>query len=500
MQEVLWKSLATGLVAIVGTLLLQYVWDAFKRCMRKDLPPGPYGLPLLGYLLSMPRDHHGVEALRKKYGNVFGLHLGSRYVVFLCDFNSVKEAFSQDALLNRPEEFPFKVHEESQGLIVINGPLWRVHRRFSLKVFKNLGMTTPVMEGHMRNELSYLIRELASCNGKPVLPTTLLTPSMSNIISALVFGRRFEYDDPERIYLDHLVEIIPALAAQVTAINFFPWLRKLFAFFRVGPCERLRDALVRREDFSDSKIHEHEETYREGYIRDYIDGFLSEMKQQQQNEYFTRNLLKGNVSNFFGAGSETVRSTMEWMLLMCAMKPELQRRVQAEIDAVLTGNQKSHILWSDRNQMPYTQAFIWETMRYRPVVPLNIMRYADADVKVGDYVIPRGSIVIASIWSVFHDKSLWEDPEVFRPERFLVENETRPLKPEQFIPFSYGKRACPGEIIAIMEAFIYFTTLLQHFTVEAPPNGPPLVFEEITGLSLRPKPQELVFRPRRLSS
>ncbi|KAH6928519.1 hypothetical protein HPB50_016856 [Hyalomma asiaticum] len=457
MQEVLWKGLATGLLALVGALLLQYVWDVFKRCVRKDLPPGPYGLPLLGYLLSMPRDHHGVEALRKKYGNVFGLHLGSRYVVFLCNFNSVKEAFSQDALLNRPEEFPFK------------------------------------------NELSYLIRELASCDGKPVLPTALLTPSMSNIISALVFGRRFEYDDPERIYLDHLIEIIPALAAQVTAINFFPWLRKLFAFFRVGPCERLRDALVRREDFSESKIHEHEETYKEGYIRDYIDGFLSEMKQQQ-NEYFTRNLLKGNVSNFFGAGSETVRSTMEWMLLMCTMKPELQRRIQAEIDAVLMGNQRSHVLWSDRNQMPYTQAFIWETMRYRPVVPLNIMRYADADVEVGGYVIPRGSIVIASIWSVFHDKCLWEDPEVFRPERFLVENETKPLKPEQFIPFSYGKRACPGEIIATMEVFLYFTTLLQHFTVEAPPDGPPLVFEEITGLSLRPKPQELVFRPRRLSS
>ncbi|KAL1419330.1 hypothetical protein MTO96_005413 [Rhipicephalus appendiculatus] len=64
-----------------------------------------------------------------------------------------------------------------------------------------------------------------------------------------------------------------------------------------------------------------------------------------------------------------------------------------------------------------------------------------------------------------------------------------------FSPF-VGKRSCPGELIANMEEFIYFTTILQHFTIEAPPDSPPLVFDEIPGLSLRPKPQELVFRPR----
>lgn len=60
--------------------------------------------------------------------------------------------------------------------------------------------------------------------------------------------------------------------------------------------------------------------------------------------------------------------------------------------------------------------------------------------KVGDYVIPKGSIVISSIWSVFHDAKFWGDPEVFRPERFLVDGGTRAEKPERFIPFSYGKR------------------------------------------------------------
>lgn len=498
MLGVFWRCIVTGLVAGVGAVVLQYLWDTLRRCLRKDLPPGPFGVPLLGYLPFMPKDgHRGVEALRQKYGNIFGVHLGSRYVVFLCDFESVKEALSQDSLLNRPEEFPFKVNEHSQGLIVLNGPLWKEQRRFSLKLFKNLGIATTAMEKHIHEELSYLLRELESVKSGRIVPTTVLTPSTSNIISALVFGRRFEYDDPERVYLDKLIEVIPALAAQVSAINFFPWLRKLFVFFRMGACEQLRDALVRREDFADSKIDFHQDTYQDGLVRDYIDGFLSEMKQQDEGcKTFTRNLLKGNVASFFGAGSETVRAAIEWLLLVSAMKPELQRRIHDEIDAVLASGQSSHISWSNRSQMPYTQAFMWETMRIKPVNPLSLMRYAAADVKVGKYVIPRGSVVIGSIWSIFYDQAYWGDPEVFRPERFLANDGTRPQKPERFIPFSYGKRACPGEVIANMETFIYFTSILQHFTVEAPPDGPKLALDEVLGISLRPKPQELLFRPR----
>ncbi|XP_075553184.1 cytochrome P450 2J4-like [Dermacentor variabilis] len=498
MLGVFWRCLVTGLIAGVGALVLQYLWDILKRCLRRDLPPGPFGVPLLGYLPFMPKDgHHGVEALRQKYGNVFGVHLGCRYVVFLCDFGSIKEALSQDSLLNRPEEFPFKVNEHSQGLIVLNGPLWKEQRRFSLKLFKNLGIATQAMEKHIHEELSYLLRELESVKSGRIVPTSVLTPSTSNIISALVFGRRFEYDDPERVYLDKLIEVIPALAAQVSAINFFPWLRKLFVFFRMGACEQLRDALVRREDFADSKIDFHQDTYQDGLVRDYIDGFLSEMKQQdERSKTFTRNLLKGNVASFFGAGSETVRAAIEWLLLMSAMKPELQRRIHAEIDVVLASGENSHISWSDRCRMPYTQAFMWETMRCKPVNPLSLMRYASTDVKVGKYVIPRGSVVIGSLWSIFYDAAYWGDPEAFRPERFLADDGTRPQKPERFIPFSYGKRACPGEVIANMETFIYFTTILQHFTVEAPPDGQNLVLDEVLGISLRPKPQELLFRPR----
>ncbi|KAL1416156.1 hypothetical protein MTO96_006422 [Rhipicephalus appendiculatus] len=167
--------------------------------------------------------HREIEALRRKYGNVFGLHFGFRYVVFLCEFESIKEALSKDALLDRAEEFPLNIHEKSQSIVVTNGPEWKEQRAFMSKTLKTL---TPTLEKRVHEEMSNLVRELASSKGKPVDITSLLTPSTSNVMTALVFGRRFEYGSPERVELDELADVIPALSVQVLAINFFPWLRR----------------------------------------------------------------------------------------------------------------------------------------------------------------------------------------------------------------------------------------------------------------------------------
>ncbi|XP_064475951.1 cytochrome P450 2J6-like [Ornithodoros turicata] len=476
------------------TLIVCLIIHEIPRLTRKGLPPGPYGLPVVGYLPFLGKDaHRDMDQLRKQYGNIFGMFLGSRFVVGLCDYPAVKEALSQDALLNRPKDIPFAMNKESQGLMVVNGPLWREQRRFSLRLFKNLGVTTQTMEQHIHDELQHLLVEFKKCEEKPVVATTYLTPSMSNIISALVFGKRFEYKDSERVYLDDLIETIPRLAAQMSAVNFFPWIRDLLLFFKVGSCEKLRHALACREDFVDSKITSHEETFEEGTVRDYIDGFLSEMKQDGSNPMFTRQVLKGNGASFFGAGSETVRTAIDWLLLVSAAYPNVQEKVQAEIAEVV--GHDGQVSWSDSRRMPYTQAVIWELLRWKPINPLNLMRQAYSDVKVGDYIIPKGSIVIACLWSLFHDPEVAQDPEVFRPERHLTDNGRKFVKPEYLIPFSYGKRSCPGEVIAVMEIFIYFTTLLQHFCVTVP-EGRTLNFNEVLGVSLRPEPQELIMRRR----
>lgn len=442
--------------------------------------------------------HRDIETLKQKYGNVFGLRLGLRYVVFLCDFGSIKEALTNDALLDRAHEFPLNVHEKSQSMILANGPRWKEQRRFTIRTFKTLISTTQALETHIHDELSSLVRELASRKGEPVATSSLLVSSTSNVMTALVYGRRFEYGSPERVELDELADVIPTLATQISSLNFFPWLRGVLSVLHIRACGKLRSAMLQRDRFSETLVGLHEKTYQDGLIRDYIDGFLSEMKRpDQEKKTFTRDVLTSNASSFFGAGSETVRSAIEWLLLTCAAKPEMQSRIRAEIDVVLgQSGQASRVLWKDRSRMPYTQAFIWETTRCEPINPFGLMRCASEDTKISGYVIPRGSVVIPSLRSIFYDDSFWEDPEVFRPERFLVDGGTRASKPERLIPFSYGKRSCPGELIANMETFIFLTTVLQHFIVQVPSSGPALAFDEALTISLNPRLQKLVFRAR----
>nr|XP_054922658.1 cytochrome P450 2J4-like [Dermacentor andersoni] len=500
-EAVMWEGVITALIVALAAPLLHYLWFSLWRMFRPDLPPGPRGLPLLGYLPFMTEyGHRDIETLKQKYGNVFGLQHGLRYVVFLCDFGSIKEALSNDSLLYRAPEFPLNVHEKSQSITLANGRRWKEQRRFTARTFKTLISTTQTLERHIHDELSNLVRELASHKGEPVAISSLLVSSTSNVITALVYGRRFEYGSPERVELDEFADGIMALAPQMSSINFFPWLRRVLSILHIGTCGRLRSALIRRDRLSETLIGLHEKTYQDGVVRDYVDAFLSEMRRpEQEKKTFTRDVLKSNASAFFGGGSETVRSAIEWLLLMCAAKPEMQDRIRAEIDVVLgQSGQGSHVLWEDRSRMPYTQAFIWEMARFEPVNPLGLMRCASEDTKVSGYVIPRGSVVVPSLRSIFYDTSFWQDPEVFRPERFLVEGGTRARKPERLIPFSYGKRSCPGEMIANMETFIFLTTILQHFIIEVPPSGPALAFEEVLTISLRPRSQELVFRARQM--
>ncbi len=83
-------------------------------------------------------------------------------------------------------------------------------------------------------------------------------------------------------------------------------------------------------------------------------------------------MLEGNINMLFGAGSATILASLEWATLILATHPNVQKKLQQEIDDII-GKERSP-KYVDRNQMPYLQAFMWELWRFRTIVPINLPR------------------------------------------------------------------------------------------------------------------------------
>ncbi|KAL3223703.1 hypothetical protein MRX96_049690 [Rhipicephalus microplus] len=206
--------------------------------------------------------------------------------------------------------------------------------------------------------------------------------------------------------------------------------------------------------------------------------------------------LEGTAINLYGASTNTVRSSILWNLYIAANDPDgHQKHLQCEIDRAVGRNRSPE--WKDRHSMPYTMASILETLRWRTLAPLSIHRAAGRDTVIGGYRIPAGTLVVPNLWSLHNDPAHWVDPSKYDPTRFLNADGTMVNeKPQAFAPFSLGRRACPGESLALMEIFLYVTMVLQKFKV-LPEQGATLSLDVQLVLVAAPNDEQgLRFIPR----
>ncbi|GIY91674.1 cytochrome P450 1A2 [Caerostris extrusa] len=138
-----------------------------------------------------------------------------------------------------------------------------------------------------------------------------------------------------------------------------------------------------------------------------------------------------------------------------------------------------------------------EAQRFGGNVPFTATRRAVEDIHINGYVIPKGTELYANLWALHNDPDYWDQPEVFRPERFLTNDGKEFIKnPKSYAPFSIGRRNCPGETIVYMEIISYFSEVIKKFEISTPPGIEP-DFNFIFGLVCRLTSQPLCFKERK---
>jgi cytochrome P450 len=157
------------------------------------------------------------------------------------------------------------------------------------------------------------------------------------------------------------------------------------------------------------------------------------------------------------------------MILLMAAHPEVQERVQQELDEVVGPSRVPSI--EDRARLVYTDATVHEMMRFIALAPLSVPHGATADTGFRGYFISQGTVVFINLYSMSHDPAVWGDPEVFRPDRFIdTSGHIKNKLLEEFLPFSIGRRRCFGEALARTEVFLFFAGIIQRCTVIKPPE------------------------------
>lgn len=160
-------------------------------------------------------------------------------------------------------------------------------------------------------------------------------------------------------------------------------------------------------------------------------------------------------------GTDTTSNTVEFAMAEIMNKPEVMKKVEQELDAVV--GKENMVEDSHLSKLPYLHAVVKETLRLHPALPLLIPHCPSEPCTVGGFYIPKGARVFINAWAIHRDPTVWENPTEFDPERFLKETVEYNGHNFTYIPFGSGRRICAGIAMAERMAMLSLASLLHSF-------------------------------------
>ncbi|KAF5279245.1 hypothetical protein FQA39_LY18308 [Lamprigera yunnana] len=392
---------------------------------------------------------------------VLGLKFGEQLVVAVCSYSTIKKIFENKTFNARPKNFFGKLRTigKEPGITCAEGRVWVNQRQFIVRHLRDIGLGKEIMETKISEKLEDTVDEITK-NCEAVEVGKLLQHAVINLIWFLTAGTCIEKNDLQFLRLLNLLERRSKVFDMSGGLlSQFPWLRFIVPE-KIG-YNLIINLNAELKQFLMQTIDEHHRNWTEGNESDLMYSFISKMKESDSSLRFTNDQLLMICLDLFVAGAHSTSNSLDYTFLMMLMHSDVQKKVQAELDSNFDVGHK--FKYKDRHKVPYVQAVLLEVQRYCSVVPIASRR-AFEDTTLEDYYIPKDTTVLINLHAVLMSKEIWGDPQVFRPERFLDEKGQLTVT-EQFLPFSMGRRRCLGEAFAKAFLFMFFTEILQQFTI-----------------------------------
>ncbi|XP_024515148.1 cytochrome P450 71A1-like [Selaginella moellendorffii] len=470
--------------SLAALLLLFQIFHSSSARSKKNFPPGPFSWPLVGSLFSLgPYRHRSLAEMARKYGPVMFLRLGVRPHIIISSPEMARQVLKEHDVefASRPlfSTIGRLLSYNFQDLIFApHGERWKMLRRVcGTELFTASKVSH--FAGTRKRELGAFgeIVEASAKDGHEFDLSSMLHEYFTNLMTCVLFGRKFYGTDtpltPEAEAYKASWAIQAKESRRLFAGDYIPAIRWLDTLR--GTQNRLKnEALPARSRFLEAVIEEHAKDFDPENPRDFVDVMLTLGGENK----LSNDQIIALLQDLLLAGTGTSKGTIEWAISELIVNPRVQEKAHEELDRVVGRDrplEESHL-----KDLLYIQAIVKEVFRKRPIAPLGLPHYNDREVTLAGYTIAAHTTVLVNIWAIHHDPSIWSDPELFLPERFLGSDHSVLGKDFDLLPFSSGRRRCVGIPLAMPHVTLTLAYLLHRWSWRSP-LGKPIEMAELAG-------------------
>lgn len=486
---------------VIATILAASIWSLHRWLVGPNMPypPGPGSASLFsGNTSQIPESEPWLayESWSKLYGSIISLRLFRVRMVIL---NSAKVA--HDLL-----ELRSSIYSDRAGNKLVDDLVGRKHSMFALsftsprfRTYRKLlhsGLGPKATMSYHPIQVQETRSFLRSLLERPDAFRAHIRRNAAAVILKVAYGYQIEDDNDRLIQVveDGIRTLNGVSPSRMYIFQSFPFLLYWPSWLPGGGFKRHAAALKERLGLMETlpfewaakniKSGNYIESFASKHLRDNVESASEEEK----------NIVMWCSSALYGGGADTMVSALSTFFLLMAKYPKVQKRAQGEVDSISEGRLPTP---DDIKSMPYVLALTKEILRWAPVAPLGLKHRVMVDDVYDGHFIPAGSVVIANIWAIAHDASVYPNPMHFNPERHLGESP----QPDPFkVVFGYGRRVCPGAYFAEQSLLLNVASVLATFDISKSIDGDGNEFEPtaqwLTGITMHLKDFPCKITPR----
>ncbi|XP_024994494.1 7-ethoxycoumarin O-deethylase-like [Cynara cardunculus var. scolymus] len=479
-----WWSELTGnkeelTLALLAISIITVVVSWYRsRKHTFPLPPGPRGLPVVGYLPFLDVNlHHEFTKMAQRYGPIFKLKLGSKthIVVSSSDLAKVVVREQDDIFANRdPPVTGIAITYGGQSIVWSNNnSQWRNMRKvFAYEVLSNKNLEASQI--FRRGEVRKTVKRMYETMGTEVDIGGITFLSSLNVVTSMMWGKSLVDEEKSKdlgVELREVISKIVELLGTANVSDLFPVVARLDLQGLLREMKRQKKVL---EGIFDRIMNERiatkvEEGGEQAGRKDFLQ-ILLELKGENTASSFTFDQIKGLFTEIITGGTDTTSTMAEWIMAELLQNPKILKMVQDELEEVVGLSnivEESHI-----SKLYYLDAVIKETFRLHPPLPLLITRCPNQSCSVGGYTVPKGANVYLNVWAIHRNPEYWDNPLEFNPKRFINPDGTSKYDYNgynfNYIPFGSGRRKCPGVRLGEKMLVYLLASLLHSFNWTLP--------------------------------